>query len=1492
MTSINKLVPSIASGSFEIAPALANLNFDFALWKVAAPKEFEGVGSALSSFRREEAESGMLHTIARKLGALFERRVPATPGLTQAYGIRASEIAGVLSLDERDRKSYGVFASRAGADATSLWAAATSGTSAISVHLLACLLARIWDPPEAISIWVEIVKKRKDEVAADFDETDIAHLATLAAARQEFPRAQIAEWDASARAWLRVADKVKIKQQKQLTLILDNIQVPVNRRIDTYASVMEAWGNSLTQMEALVQGISQQARNGDVLLALYSWHLFPDIIVVKPSMAHVRQNDAVFVSGGVLTLGLETSGPQETGVHWSLPLAYLRHYGTPVVSECSMSSGLRSRLSLPELLQAVLGCLLQGWGSAGKDTLRTLTWLSCMYAMVVEASKLGSKKAALVTGGIALHSWLALLSNAASLYVASTGLERQHYNKLISLGRKHGHTFLGSPAQPLLGLINQGRFVNLIAKEEDKISFLRKVGEGVAKQMRIDSSQIFIRYKHPLSRSRFVYEYASVMPTAMPTRKRKAEHPEELTRVIHHRWLYAGGLALTREWSRANYLHRCSVGSHTDETDSGRAAYARTGDHSRRRDYVEEDKIAMAEDYERRSSTLHEKGESVSKREDQYIEDLQPGQTGILWTPAHQSINCFNFDQPVYKFIYGDVHNAALFVVESSERLIDVIQTSEANANEMYMLFECKKIDCMLLAYELEHSLRYARVDVDPHLKSLKAISTTANLFKHFPHASVDVRLLQRELYDVSWVRTCIGTQTVRGLLREQRGTPESLEPYALSKAQAFACITLFESGHFDVDPSQLGDVMAMSSGDVIYVSAALLTDPYEETLPGDIRGVVGNIGRPGISFLVPPKDPMIKEVSLAEWPLIERNEFDGHLADHFGSTSLHLSFTSAETPLNVGFSGGQDKEATILETLFSVYEGGRWIADLDVYKWADSVRLSKMPRCIIQHLETDVWRSRMICIDSWLGLVDAPEERVSLVRAHGNWQARLAASSLSLALGYDTVILPENKRISYSKPTAKFLAHDYPTPPAAMYTPFERVGTVAYSAVMPCILGMISCLNECIEAAEHITRQDKECSICNDTLINPGSGAKPKLAMTNLPCGHCFHEICILQWLSPIKLPATEVPTTGPTSQSDTTDPVESETSANNTENRLPEEQIHLVGTIAETIQNVLNRAEEGEQPGITDESMQVTEDYREEADDSARVIQRVQIMIDRLRSGDDEQIQTALRDIRVRGSQVLYEDLEDLEEGEIREGPQILVPGQPASNGIDTQDLGPIDLLDVSSRERQLLPRNSPLAPRGHHCPLCRQLPFGREVQCHADTLQLLRIRVHLTDLAYACFQFDRSYQENADRKDIRCFLERRHEDNLALGEREIQPSPHECRRIFKKARETLRSEAYYYMQTIVCLSAAERLRVMQLATFFENYELQDDRIDAFFNSMPDHNDNQRHLSFTAENIQALYQNPKKFFRELEIVPLAAGNYPDYPIVMDADEEMTDRD
>lgn len=188
------------------------------------------LGANLAPKRRAIAEEGYLHRTARKLGALFEEVIPLSPQLTRSYGKRASEISQSEAVNPRGNQKHGAFAAYVGADATSIWAAATSGPAAIGVHLLACMLARTWNGPEATSIWVEIVEERikivSSKATSDAYNTS---LGGLVAANQGVSRTELAQWDASARAWLQIADEAKRFEQKQLMLILNNVSLPVNR---------------------------------------------------------------------------------------------------------------------------------------------------------------------------------------------------------------------------------------------------------------------------------------------------------------------------------------------------------------------------------------------------------------------------------------------------------------------------------------------------------------------------------------------------------------------------------------------------------------------------------------------------------------------------------------------------------------------------------------------------------------------------------------------------------------------------------------------------------------------------------------------------------------------------------------------------------------------------------------------------------------------------------------------------------------------------------------------------------------------------------------------------------------------------------------------------------------------------------------------------------------------------------------------------------------
>jgi hypothetical protein len=136
---------SVFSATNENYAALANVKFDFSHVKMEAPIEFNGIASALSPRRRVEAEEGPSHKTARRLGALFEDIVPSTPKLISAFGLRMSEIMNTSRVNAIGTGQHGPFEPYVGADGTTLWAAATSGISALVAYLLSCLLARAWD---------------------------------------------------------------------------------------------------------------------------------------------------------------------------------------------------------------------------------------------------------------------------------------------------------------------------------------------------------------------------------------------------------------------------------------------------------------------------------------------------------------------------------------------------------------------------------------------------------------------------------------------------------------------------------------------------------------------------------------------------------------------------------------------------------------------------------------------------------------------------------------------------------------------------------------------------------------------------------------------------------------------------------------------------------------------------------------------------------------------------------------------------------------------------------------------------------------------------------------------------------------------------------------------------------------------------------------------------------------------------------------------------
>ncbi|CAM1500459.1 Fc.00g096210.m01.CDS01 [Cosmosporella sp. VM-42] len=331
MADLGNFGASLISAKNENTAALVNINLDISLYRSDPSPEFLRVGSALAAWRKREAEDGELHKTACRLGFLFNELVPETPNLIRCYGARASDIMNSPNINPQGTAEDGPFRDVVGADGTCIWAAATSISASLSAFLLACMLARAWDAKKATSIWAELVHERITQVEAQINMNKVVSPHTVMAIRQDISRADLAKWDASARAWLRRADQSMVRRHDQFTLIMKNVKTPFVDPGSTFEKVTRAWIRSMKVLEDLLQNVPQQVPDRAVLMAISSWHLYPDLLVCQEKVTKVTLNDPLFPRAAILTLGLEPRKSQNDNLcQWSLALSHLKYYGEPI----------------------------------------------------------------------------------------------------------------------------------------------------------------------------------------------------------------------------------------------------------------------------------------------------------------------------------------------------------------------------------------------------------------------------------------------------------------------------------------------------------------------------------------------------------------------------------------------------------------------------------------------------------------------------------------------------------------------------------------------------------------------------------------------------------------------------------------------------------------------------------------------------------------------------------------------------------------------------------------------------------------------------------------------------------------------------------------------------------------------------------------------------------------------------------------------------------
>jgi hypothetical protein len=174
-----------------------------------------------------------------------------------------------------------------------------------------------------------------------------------------------------------------------------------------------------------------------------------------------------------------------------------------------------------------------------------------------------------------------------------------------------------------------------------------------------------------------------------------------------------------------------------------------------------------------------------------------------------------------------------------------------------------------------------------------------------------------------------------------------------------------------------------------------LLEDPYNsKTLcqRSSVRRILGNIGKPGLTFLLPPQEPMIRDIDPNSWRVNSYHPFDGTTSRCFEGTSLHLSFTEYNVPLFDGSRSSHDNQLSFMESIISVRDKGQWVADVDPLPLIDSTsELRRLENRIACHHPTNrSQEEEIVAVDSWDELLDSPHG-IFVVRAGDNWVARLA---------------------------------------------------------------------------------------------------------------------------------------------------------------------------------------------------------------------------------------------------------------------------------------------------------------------------------------------------------------------------------------------------------------------------------------------------------------------------------------------------------------------
>ncbi|KAE8338263.1 hypothetical protein BDV24DRAFT_166467 [Aspergillus arachidicola] len=338
-------------------------------------------------------------------------------------------------------------------------------------------------------------------------------------------------------------------------------------------------------------------------------------------------------------------------------------------------------------------------------------------------------------------------------------------------------------------------------------------------------------------------------------------------------------------------------------------------------------------------------------------------------------------EQPLKRFRYIKINDNPTIAVYASGICMSDFEVFPEN---LTCFFDNRYFDAEKLEVHLTH-VWFAKVSPE-YVRSMRALATADQIYKLMPNASVSLSVLCKELGQQKWI------------------------PCEDDKDDEFVIVKETETGTMDLSPDCFTNVMAISSGNSIFASGSILCDPWEDAKPHEIQRLVARIGKSGVSLLIPPMNPKLRKAEFDTWKLIDHIAFDGSVEDHFDNTSIQLSFTRYESPVpGAVFHGAQDVEANYVETLTQVYDGSKWVGDIDILSALSSnfIERISLPHPCQGHPSRPKPRFPALSIDNWDELIDAPST-AGVIRAHDNFVGTLAATAISVQKGHLTFVLPK----------------------------------------------------------------------------------------------------------------------------------------------------------------------------------------------------------------------------------------------------------------------------------------------------------------------------------------------------------------------------------------------------------------------------------------------------------------------------------------------------